>query len=209
MVPMLLAGALAGGRAEQFAGSTRCMDRPGNCTGWQLLSWTQPPYSQRSNSAMLAHTMLHHSCLVTTAAALFFYLLIQMKPLRKKKNALLFSRCNSSGMELHQNRCLASRRLTCVWTAYHARMPSSHLSTLFKSPCPGRLLMSSQQLIGTALSMKTNSEPGRKQVSSYFAQRMIRRPVSYSKRTRLSLPPTWKLHRFTKQSFLYSWYRTA
>ena len=33
MVSMLLAGALAGGRAEQFAGSTRCMDRPANCIG--------------------------------------------------------------------------------------------------------------------------------------------------------------------------------
>lgn len=210
MVSMLLAGALAGGRAEQFAGSTRCMDRPASCMGWQLLSWTQPPYSQRSNFAMLAHTMLHRSCLVTTAAAFFFLSTDTDEAFEKKKYALLFSRCNSSGMELHQNRCLASRRrLTCVWTAYHARMPSSNLSTLFKSPCPGRLQMSSQQLIGTALSMKTNSEPGRKQVSSYFAQRMIRRPVSYSKRTRLSLPPTWKLHRFTKQSFLYSWYRTA
>lgn len=139
-----------------------------------------------------------------------------MKPLRKKYT-LLFSRCNnSSGMELHQNRCLASRRrLTCVWTAYHACMPSSNLSTLLKRPCRGRSLMSSQQLRGTVLSMKTNSDPGRKQVSelslqdSYFAHRIIRRPVSYSKGTRLSLSPMWKLHRFTKQSFLYSWCITA
>lgn len=106
MVSMLLAGALAGGRAEQFAGSTRCMDRPASCMGWQLLSWTQPPYSQRSNFAMLAHTMLHRSCLVTTAAA-FFFLSTDTDEAFEKKNM----HCSSAGVIVQAWNCTK----TGVW----------------------------------------------------------------------------------------------
>lgn len=119
-----------------------------------------------------------------------------MKALRKKY-ALLFSRCSTSGLELHQNRCWASRwRLTCGQTAQHNCMQSSNLSTLLRSTCSWREI-ADKQTAAHRLSAICESEfcPTKKTSckfskllleDSLFAHRSIRSPVLYSKTARLS-----------------------
>lgn len=141
-----------------------------------------------------------------------------MKALRKKY-ALLFSRCSTSGLELHQNRCWASRwRLTCGRTAQHNSMQSSNLSTLLQSTCSWRDCWqadSSSQAECCLWKWILSQEENKLQIFEVITRRFTfctqkhQKPHSAQQDSKAKPISMWKLHRFTKEQFLHSWGRTA
>lgn len=140
-----------------------------------------------------------------------------MKPLRKK-HALLFSRCKSSGMSCTK---------TGIQPPDEDRPTPEHLSMTtckaniclhcWRAHGPGqRLLTNSQELAGRALSKRINSVPGRKKVANfrciYYKIHFLHTATSEAQfHTAGGQGCCWfddlkTFSRFTKE---YSWDRTA